>query len=78
MITRDLDMITCDLDMIIVWSTVMTVSLFTVNFRPIRKEIVSSMYNNVNYSYDNRPNWTPLGPITIINKKKVKLQKIKW
>ena len=27
-------------------------------------------FNFVNHSYDYRPNWTPLGPITIVNYKK--------
>ena len=28
-------------------------------------------YDFVNHSYDFRPNWTPLGPVTIINMSKI-------
>ena len=53
MTTRDLDMITRDFDMIIEKSVEMTsqvlISKIHSQFRPMRKQTVSSMYNKNNY-----------------------------
>ena len=39
----------------------------TVGCKPMRRQIVSTMYKSVNNSYDSRPNWTPLIPVTTIS-----------
>ena len=47
--------------------------IFQDNFLIYHKSLATQLSNFVNHSCDNRPNWTPLSPVTITNQGSVSL-----